>query len=139
MNLKKRLVKAPKVYLRDSGILHSLLGIDDFSALLGHTVYGASWQGFALEQVLAQFPRWTQGFYRTSDGTEMDLVLEKGGRRIGFEFKASVALSVTIGFWNSFEALGLETAYVVAPVASGYPLRDNVRVIPIADLDLLSL
>lgn len=139
VNLKKRLVKAPKVYLRDSGILHSLLGIDDFSALLGHPVYGASWEGFALEQVLARFPGWKQGFYRTSDGTEMDLVLEKGGRRIGFEFKASVAPSVTVGFWNSFEALGLEAAYVVAPVASGYPLRDHVRVIPMADLDLRSL
>lgn len=135
VNLKKRLVKAPKIYLRDSGILHALLGIDHFSALLGHPVYGASWEGFALEQVLARFARWKQGFYRTSDGTEMDLVLEKAGRRIGFEFKASVSPSVTAGFWNSFDALGLEAAFVVAPVAEGYPLRDNVRVISIADLD----
>lgn len=137
VNLKKRLVKAPKIYLRDSGILHTLLGIDNFSALLGHPVYGASWEGFALEQVLARFTRWKQGFYRTSDGTEMDLVLEKGGRRIGFEFKASVAPSVTAGFWNSFDALGLDQAFVVAPVESGYPLREKVHVVSIDDLDAL--
>jgi predicted AAA+ superfamily ATPase len=114
-----------------------LLGIDDFSALLGHPVYGASWEGFALEQVLARFSRWKLGFYRTSDGTEMDLVLEKGGRRIGFEFKASVAPSVTAGFWNSFDALGLEKAFVVAPVESGYPLKENVHVINVDELDAL--
>lgn len=134
-NLKKRLIKAPKIYLRDSGILHALLGIEDFSALLGHPLYGASWEGFALEQVLSQFPQWKHGFYRTSDGTEMDLVLEKCGRRIGFEFKASAAPSVTQGFWNSIEALELEKTFVVAPVESGYPLTENVRVITISDLD----
>jgi len=134
-NLKKRLVKAPKIYLRDSGILHSLLGIDDFSALLGHPLYGASWEGFALEQVLVRFPFWKQGFFRTSDGTEMDLVLEKGGRRIGFEFKASPAPTLTRGFWSSFEALGLDQAFVVAPVESGYPLKNNVRVIAVDELD----
>ena len=131
------MINAPKIYLRDSGILHSLLGIDDFSTLLGHPLYGASWEGFALEQVLFRFPRWRQGFYRTSDGTEMDLILEKGGRRIGFEFKASVAPTVTKGFWNSFDALGLDKAFVVAPVESGYPLQKNVRVVLIGEIDSL--
>ena len=134
-NLKKRLVKSPKVYLRDSGILHALLGLDEFSALLGHPVYGASWEGLALEQVLSRFPRWKHGFYRTSDGTEMDLVLEKGGRRLGFEFKASAAPSVTAGFWNSMEALKLEKAYVVAPVESGFSLKKNVHVVSLRGLE----
>ena len=134
-NLKKRLVKSPKVYLRDSGILHSLLGLDEFSALLGHPVYGASWEGLALEQVLSRFPRWKHGFYRTSDGTEMDLVLEKGGRRLGFEFKASAAPSVTAGFWNSMEALELDRAYVVAPVESGFSLKKNVQVVSLLGLE----
>jgi len=134
-NLKKRLVKYPKVYLRDSGILHSLLGLDEFSALLGHPVYGASWEGLALEQVLSRFPRWKHGFYRTSDGTEMDLVLEKGGRRLGFEFKASAAPSVTAGFWNSMEALELDRAYVVAPVESGFSLKKNVQVVSLLGLE----
>lgn len=139
INLKKRLIKAPKVYLRDSGILHHLLGIDSFSDLLGHPIYGASWEGFALEQVLLRFPRWKAGFYRTSDGTEMDLVLEKGGKRLGFEFKASVAPSVTKGFWNSFDSLGLNKAFVVAPVEAGYPLKENVRVITVDELDVLEI
>ncbi len=134
-NLKKRLVKSPKVFLRDSGILHALLGLDEFSALLGHPVYGASWEGFALEQVLSRFPRWKHGFYRTSDGTEMDLVLEKGGRRLGFEFKASAAPSVTAGFWNSVEALKLDKAYVVAPVQSGFSLKKNVHVVSLRGLE----
>lgn len=134
-NLKKRLVKSPKVFLRDSGILHALLGLDEFSALLGHPVYGASWEGFALEQVLSRFPLWKHGFYRTSDGTEMDLVLEKGGRRLGFEFKASAAPSVTAGFWNSVEALKLDKAYVVAPVQSGFSLKKNVHVVSLRGLE----
>ena len=134
VNLKKRLIKSPKIYLRDSGILHSLLGVDNFSELLGHPSYGASWEGFALEQVLQRYPRWRAGFYRTSDGTEMDLVLEKGGRRMGFEFKASVSPTVTKGFWNSFDALELDEAFVVAPVEAGFPLKKNVRVININDL-----
>lgn len=134
-NLKKRLVKAPKIYLRDSGTLHSLLGIDDFSELLGHPGYGASWEGFALEQVLEGLPRWKHGFYRTSDGTELDLVLERGEHRIGFEFKASVAPSVTRGFWNSLDALKIDEAYIVAPVDSGYSLKRPVRVLPLSELD----
>ncbi len=133
VNLKKRLVKAPKIYLRDSGILHILLGVDSFSALLGHPLYGASWEGFALEQVLAQFPRWKYGFYRTSDGTEMDLVLEKGGERVGVEFKASTSPSVSRGFWSSFDALDLDEAFV-APVESGYPLKKNVWVVALSEL-----
>ncbi len=135
VNVKKRLVKSPKVYLRDSGILHALLGLDDFSDLLGHPVYGASWEGVVLEQILTRFPRWKHGFYRTSDGTEMDLVLEKASRRIGFEFKASAAPSVTVGFWHSMEALKLDKAYVIAPVESGYPVRENVRVVSLRELE----
>lgn len=134
-NLKKRLVKSPKVYLRDSGILHALLGLDNFSALLGHPVYGASWEGFAMEQVLSAFPQWNHGFYRTSDGTEMDLVLEKGARRIGFEFKASAAPSVTPGFWHSTETLKLNEAYVVAPIESGFSLKNNVRVVSLQEIE----
>ena len=133
-NLKKRLVKSPKIYLRDSGILHSLLGLDNFSELLGHPLFGASWEGLAIEQILGCFPSWIAGFYRTSDGTELDLVLEKAGRRIGFECKASAAPSLTAGFWNSCRALGLDQAFVVAPVESGYRIRNNIRVLPLSEV-----
>jgi len=138
-NLKKRLVKSPKIYLRDSGILHALLGVGDFSALLGHPLYGASWEGFAIEQILARFPGWQAGFYRTSDGTELDLVLGKGGVRIGFECKASSSPSVTAGFWNSVAALNLDAAFVVAPIDAGYGLKKNVRVLSLSDLHALNL
>lgn len=134
VNLKKRMVKTPKVYLRDSGILHALLGLDTFSDLLGHPVYGASWEGFALEQILAGYPGWTAGFYRTSDGTELDLVLEKGGQRIGFEFKASASPSLTKGFWNSCEVLNLDKAFIVAPVDAGFRIKKNVHVIPVTEI-----
>jgi len=134
VNLKKRLIKSPKLYLRDSGLLHSLLGIESFNDLLGHPSFGASWEGFALEQVLNLFPNWKSGFYRTSDGTELDLILEKGNRRIGFEFKASTAPTVTKGFWNVLRTLNLKQTYVVAPVESSFPLAEDVRVIPLEEI-----
>jgi len=133
-NLKKHLVKSPKIYLRDSGVLHALLGLDSFSSLLGHPLYGSSWEGFAIEQILARFPGWQAGFYRTSDGTKIDLVLKKGGYRMGFKCKASATPSVTAGFWNSVDALQLDEAFVVAPVDSGYGLKKNVRVLSILEI-----
>ncbi len=134
VNIKKRLVKSPKIYLRDSGILHALLGLGDFSSLLGHPLYGASWEGFAIEQILARFPGWQAGFYRTSDGAEIDLVLERAGYRIGFECKASTSPSLAAGFWHSIDALHLDEVFVVAPVDSGYGLKKNVRVLSISEI-----
>ncbi len=78
VNLKKRIVKSSKVYIRDSGLLHTLLEIQDFNALMGHPVFGASWEGFALENILGAIESWRSFFYRTSSGSEVDLILEKG-------------------------------------------------------------
>lgn len=75
-NLGKRLIKSPRVYLRDSGILHSLLDIENHDDLLGHPVRGASWEGWVIENILDEFPGWRGYFYRTSTGAELDLVLE---------------------------------------------------------------
>ena len=86
-NLKKRLIKSPKIYIRDSGLLHALLGIESHDDLLGHPVYGASWEGWVIENVLSLLPDWNAAFYRTSSGSEIDLILEKGNRRIGVECK----------------------------------------------------
>jgi len=97
-NIKKRLVKSPKVYLRDSGILHSLLAIDTFDDLLGHPVFGASWETVAMEAIIASFPGWEPFFYRTVTGVEIDLILVRGSRKMAFEFKASTAPKVTKGF-----------------------------------------
>lgn len=130
INIGKRLVKAPKVYVRDSGILHALLNLQSLDDLGGHPVAGLSWEGFVIEQILATLPPLTTaGFYRTSAGAELDLVVEHAGRRIGFEIKLSTAPTVSRGFWNACEDLGVSRAYVLAPILDPYPLAENVEVI----------
>ena len=134
-NLGKRLVKSTKVYLRDSGILHALLGITSLDDLAGHPVVGASWEGWVLEQIAQLLgPQWQLSFYRTAAGAEMDIVAERGKHRIGFEIKFSSAPTLTKGFWSAKSDLILERACVVAPVVSGYPLAPDVEVVPAAGL-----
>lgn len=134
-NLKKRLVRSPKIYLRDSGLLHALLELPSARALLGHPVYGASWEGFVIDNVLAVLGRgWRAGFYRTPDGAELDLVLERGGRRLAVECKASSAPAVTRGFWTALANLRIGTAFVAAPVADSYPIGKGARVMPLPKL-----
>ena len=126
-NLGKRLVKAPKVYVRDSGLLHSLLGIHEVNDLLGHPSTGASWEGFCIEQICALLPPGVQvSFYRTAAGAELDLVLERGSRKIGFEIKFSSAPKVAKGFWQACQDVGVAQAYVVAPVEEGWPMKSQV-------------
>ncbi len=86
-NIKKRLVKAPKVYIRDTGILHSLLNIETMQDLFAHPVYGASYEGFVIENIITQLPRWQASYYRTSNGAEIDLILTKGMKKIAIEIK----------------------------------------------------
>jgi len=131
VNVKKRLIKSPKVYVRDSGILHTLLEIDTFDDLMGHPIYGLSWEGMAMENILSELPDWSAGFYRTSAGAELDLVITKGRRRIGVEFKASVSPQVSKGFWNAISDLGLEEIWIVAPVKEEYPIKENVKISPL--------
>jgi predicted AAA+ superfamily ATPase len=132
-NVKKRLVKSPKLYFRDSGLWHALSGIRSFNDLMGHPMFGASWEGMGVENILAGFPGWDGYFYRTASGTEIDLVLEKGQRKAAIEFKASAAPAVSDGFWRALQELGIDEAYVVAPVPEPYALRQNVQVLSIAD------
>jgi predicted AAA+ superfamily ATPase len=130
INIGKRLVKSPKVYVRDSGLLHALLGIDTLDALSGHPVAGLSWEGFIIEQIIAAAPPLANfGFYRTTAGSELDLVVETGGQRIGYEIKLSAAPKPARGFWNACADLAVNRAYVVAPVLDAYPLAENVEVI----------
>ncbi|ODS32149.1 MAG: hypothetical protein SCARUB_02710 [Candidatus Scalindua rubra] len=130
-NLKKRLIKSPKVYIRDSGILHSLLEIENFDNLMGHPVYGASWEGFVIENILSKLPKWNASFYRTSSGTEVDLILEKGKKKIAVECKASSAPQISKGFWNALEYLAIKEAWIISPVKEKYPIRKNVTVTPL--------
>ena len=131
-NVGKRLVKSPKVYLRDSGLLHALLGLAEVRDLQGSPVAGASWEGFVVEQVAAALPRDARlGFYRTAAGTEIDLVIERGARKWAVEIKFSSAPKPTKGFWQGLQDLQIDRAYVVAPVARGYPLAEGVEVLPV--------
>jgi predicted AAA+ superfamily ATPase len=131
VNLGKRLVKSPKVYVRDSGLLHALLNIQGFDDLLGHPVVGHSWEGFVIEQISSAMPAFSDiNFYRTAAGAELDAVVTTGDRRIGYEIKFSQSPKPSKGFWNACEDIGVECAYVVAPVTDPYPLAENVQVIP---------
>ncbi len=136
-NLGKRLVKSPKVYLRDSGLLHALLGIGDDETLSAHPAVGASWEGWALEQVLGNVPEtWRPFFFRTSAGAEIDLVLERPGTDgpVAVEFKYSSAPKVEKGFWIGMQDVGARRGYVVAPVKEPYPVAENAWVVPVHDL-----
>jgi len=132
-NIKKRLVKSPKLYVRDSGLLHGLLGISTHNDLLGHPVYGASWEGFAMENILSELPEWDASFFRTSNGAEIDLILQRGRRKVAVEFKAHSVPQVTRGFWDALDELEIREAYVVAPVEESYPLKGSGHVIPLRE------
>ena len=103
-----------------------------------HPIAGASWEGFVLEQVAASLPSDAQmGFYRTSAGTELDLVIQRGARKIGVEIKFSSAPKPTRGFWQALEDLQIDRAYVIAPVSRRYPLAEHVDVVPVTDVATL--
>ncbi len=127
-NIKKRMVKSPKIYFRDTGLLHSLLGITDFNDLLGHPIYGQSWESFAIEMILSELKDWTGYYYRTSHGTEIDLILEKGIKKIAIEFKSSTSPSVSKGFYIALEDLKIDKGWVICPINEWYPLNNNIAV-----------
>ena len=131
VNRGKRLVKSPKVYVRDSGLLHSLLNINTLDELLGNPIAGHSWEGFIVEQLAGNLPPGSSlNFYRTAAGAELDAVISDGQTHIGYEMKFSDNPKVSKGFWHACEDIGVKTAYVVAPVRDAYPLAANVTVIP---------
>ncbi|MDP1613216.1 MAG: DUF4143 domain-containing protein [Sulfuritalea sp.] len=139
-NAGKRLVRAPKVYVRDSGIVHALLGLADMEAVLAHPVAGASWEGFVIEQLLAAAPAAEASFYRTSHGAEADLVLSfKSGETWVVEIKRSSAPTVSRGFHLAAADVNAARKLLVAPVATGYPMREGIEVInPLAAARLLA-
>jgi len=126
VNIGKRLVKSPKVYVRDSGLLHALLNVPDVNALIGHPMAGPSWEGFMVEQICNLLPKGADvGFYRTAAGAELDVVVELGSKKLGFEIKFSSAPKVSRGFWQACQDVGVDHAYVVAPVPQGWPLKSD--------------
>lgn len=130
-NVGKRLVRAPKVYVRDSGIVHALLGLAELESILAHPVAGTSWEGFVIEQLLAAVPEAEASFYRTSHGAEADLVLSfRNGETWVVEIKRSTAPVVSKGFHLAAADVGATKRLLVAPVAAAYPLRDGIEVMP---------
>ncbi len=133
-DLKKRLVKSPKIYVRDSGLLHYLPGIKNTQMLFGHPVFGASWEAMVIEQVLSatSAPAY---FYRTAKGDEMDLVLEINGKIIAIECKASFAPQLSKGTFTSIDDLMPDMTFIVAPIASAsYQIAERIVVSGIREI-----
>jgi len=133
-NLKKRQIKSPKVYLRDTGLLHSLLSIPGMRELWAHPRLGASWEGFCLEQVLAALNTQEVYFWATQGGAELDLLFFSGGRRFGVEFKFNEAPKVTKSMQSALADLSLAHLWVVYPGAVRYAAHEKITMLPLAEV-----
>ena len=133
-NIKKRQVKSPKVYLRDSGLLHSLLNIHGISDLYGHPKAGASWEGFAIEQFLNVVNPSAAFFWATHSGAKIDLFFIHKGRRYGAEVKFSEAPGVTKSIRIARKELDLEHVWILYPGETAYPADEAVTVWPLRDI-----
>ncbi|RFO95611.1 hypothetical protein DIC66_17585 [Rhodoferax lacus] len=130
-NLGKRQVKAPKVYFRDTGFLHALMGVHNLTELLAHPHHGASWEGFALEQILRIAKPTEAFFWATHQGAELDLLMLRGQQRIGVEFKRSLAPTVSTSMRIALHDLKLDVLYVVYPGLHRYKLSEQVEAVPL--------
>ena len=135
-NKGKRLVRTPKVYVRDSGILHCLLELESWNDILGHVVVGPSWEGFVIENLIAAAgDRFVPYFYRTEDGSEIDLILERGGKpRMAIEIKRNSAPVAEKRFRNACDDLDIDARYVVYPGTETFPLGDGISARPLLEL-----
>ena len=133
-NLGKRQTKAPRIYIRDSGLFHTLMGLPDWRARLAHPKLGASWEGFAIEQVIDRFPTRDTYFWSTHAGAELDLFLLTGGKRIGFEFKFNDSPSTTKSMRIALADLKLDHLWVVHPGSRRYVLGDRIEAIGLEEL-----
>ncbi len=136
-NLKKRQVKSPKVYLADSGILHSLLNLETRDDLLRHPKVGASWEGFVLDEIMVRLGARREEcfFWATHAGAELDLLVVRGNRRLGLEIKRTSAPSMSRSMRSALSDLGLERLDVVHAGEHTYPLAERVRAVALARLD----
>jgi predicted AAA+ superfamily ATPase len=135
VNVRKRLVKTPKVYIRDSGITHALLQVDTFDSLLGHPILGFSWEGFVIENILAVLPKNADyGFYRTSAGAELDLVIQLGSERWAIEIKRTLSPKLSKGFSIAAEDVKATHRFFVYAGKEEFPLSENTNAIGLAGL-----
>ncbi len=135
-NIKKRIIKSPKIYLRDSGLLHSLFNIANKKELLGHPVVGHSWEGYVIEQIINILSKkFNPYFYRTSAGAEVDLVVVKGDKPVlCIEVKLSLSPLPAQGFFNAMNDLNCKEGIIVYPGEDTYSIKHNVKVIPFTKL-----
>ena len=136
-NLKKRQIKAPKIYLRDSGLLQTLLEVPSAEALTGHVKVGASFEGFAIEQVLSCLGVRNAYFWGTQGGAELDLLITRGGKRYGFEVKHADAPGTTRSMHTAISDLALEHLWVVHPGSERYRLRERITALPVREVPAL--
>lgn len=135
-NIAKRQVKAPKIYLTDSGVLHTLLGLESREDLLGHPKVGASWEGFAIGEVIAHLDARPEEcfFWKLHSGAELDLLIVRGNQRRGFELKLTSSPRVTPSMRSALEELSLEELVVIHAGAESYPLTPRIRAVALARL-----
>jgi hypothetical protein len=135
-NVKKRLVKSPRFYIRDSGVLHRLLGIPDYDGLLSNPVVGKSWEGFAIENILSVLPLGAEAyFYRTAAGAEIDLVLKFSSRELwAVEIKKGTAPKITRGFQRACEDVQATQKYVVYGGDDEFPVKHDTTVVSLQNL-----
>lgn len=135
-NVGKRLVKAPKIYIRDSGLTHALLNLTTLDDVLGHPVVGSSWEGFVIENLISCLPVGvTPWFYRTSAGAEIDLVIEYSNKKkYAIEIKRSLSPSVSKGFHLGYEDVGATNRFIVYPGKERFPVTKEVTAIPLLDM-----
>lgn len=133
-SIAKRQVKSPKVYLRDSGLLHAVLKLQNREDLAGHPKFGASWEGFVLEQILGILNERDAYFWATHAGAELDLMIIRHGKRYGFEMKCADAPAMTKSLQSAIDSLGLEHAWIVYPGDSAWRVHERVQTLPIGHL-----
>ena len=136
-NVRKRQVKSPRIYVRDTGLLHTLLTLETGDALAGHPKVGASFEGFAVEQIAGACETGDVYFWATHGGAELDLLVMRGGKRYGFECKLADAPGTTRSMRVAVHDLELEHLWVVYPGHEAYPLDDRISVLPVADIPAL--
>jgi len=134
LNTGKRLVKSPKVYLSDTGIIGALLSLRDFNQLAGHPVFGSLWETLVLSNLKGHFPELDYSFYRTSHGAEIDIIISDGNNTIAIECKATLSPSLNRGTFSAIDDVGPEKTFVVCPIDKGYTLQKNIQVVSLIEL-----
>jgi hypothetical protein len=133
-NTKKRLVKSPKVFLSDSGIINALLNLKDFTQAAGHPVFGSLWETIVLTNILGHYPQLDITYYRTNHGAEVDFILSNGSIKIAVECKASLSPKLSAGTYSAIEDIDPQAVFVVTPTESGYPMNEKIQVVSLPEL-----